>query len=192
MWVYNIGVQALLTQSQKENNATEFYYYFDNYGCTIESICGMLGNIDAESGINPGNKETASSTSGWGLIQWTPATVLTSWCNLRDYYWYDGVIQCYVIECEGEGKQDCGGRFLPTNDYPYTWDEFTQLTDIEEATKAYFYERERGTSSTLQNRIDKANEWYTYLTGLPPSPTPPTPTPRRKFPLIFMIKEYTH
>lgn len=192
MWVYDIGVNRHLTQSQRENNATEFYDYFSSYGCTIESICGMLGNIQAESDINPGNKETASTSSGWGLIQWTPSTVLTDWCNSKNYYWYDGVVQCYVIECEGEEKQNCGGRFIPTSNYPYTWNEFIALTNVEEATKSYFYERERGDPDSLATRIIYANAWYNYFTGSPPTPPPTPPRPRRKFPIYFMIKQYTH
>ena len=44
-WLYEIGVGKYFNQSQQENNALEFYNYFNNYGATIESICGILGNI---------------------------------------------------------------------------------------------------------------------------------------------------
>lgn len=193
-WIYHIGVQQYLTQAERENNATEFYNYFIDYGCTVESICGMLGNIQAESDINPANKQGANINSGWGLIQWTPSTVLTNWCSSRNYRWYDGAIQCYIIECEGENKEGCGGRFYGTTDYPYTWSEFTQLTDYEEATKAYLYERERPAQPNEQARIDYARQWYEYFTGTPPPPTPPTPPiPHRKqFPIYFMIQHSIH
>lgn len=188
-WAYNIGVQAQITQAEQENNATEFYNYFINYGCTLESICGMLGNIQAESSLNPGNKQTASSSSGWGLIQWTPSTVLVDWCRSRNFLWYDGAIQCYVIECEGEGKEGCAGRFFANSGYNYSWTEFTQLTNVAEATKAYMFERERPSSTDPTARIDYANAWYQFFTSSPPPPTPPTPPIpfKRKFPIIFMI-----
>ena len=61
MWIYHIGVEIALTQSEQINNAKEVYNFFAQYGYTLESICAILGNMDAESTINPGNKETASS-----------------------------------------------------------------------------------------------------------------------------------
>ena len=59
-WIYRIGVQEHLTQAEKENNALEFYNYFASIGVTLEAICGMLGNVDWESDLNPGMKETSS------------------------------------------------------------------------------------------------------------------------------------
>lgn len=193
-WIYHIGVQYNLTQAERENNAIEFYNYFIDYGCTLESICGMLGNIQAESDINPANKQGISDQKGWGLIQWTPATILVNWCRSRNFLWYDGAIQCYVIECEGEEKEDCGGRFFANGGYNYSWAEFTQLTDVAEATRAYLYERERPEEYNPEPRIAYANEWYRFFTGSPPPPTPPTPPIpfKRKFPIIFMIPHYTH
>lgn len=65
-WIYEIGVQKNFNQSQQENNATEFYNYFIDYGATLEAICGMLGNITRESTLNPANKQGNSTRLGWG------------------------------------------------------------------------------------------------------------------------------
>ena len=80
-WIVKVGVNAYLTQSEMENNATEFYGYFNSKGFTIESVAGMLGNLQQESNINPGMKQTASASSGWGLIQWTPSSNLTGYAT---------------------------------------------------------------------------------------------------------------
>lgn len=193
-WLYEIGVKKYFNQSQQENNATEFYNYFINYGASVEAICGMLGNITRESTINPAIKQSNSTSSGWGLIQWTPSTVLTNWCKIYGYNWYDGTAQCERIKCEGEGTKGASGCWLPTSDYPYSWSEFITLTDVTEATKAYLYERERAGVEVLDLRLEYADKWYTYFSGSPTPPTPPTPTPplklkRRKMPIYMMLKK---
>ena len=191
-WIYEIGVQKYFNQSQQENNATEFYNYFIDYGATLEAICGMLGNITRESTINPAIKQGNSTSFGWGLIQWTPATVLTNWCKRYGYNWYDGTAQCERIKCEGEGIKGANGYWLPTSAYSYSWSEFIALTDVTEATKAYLYERERAGVEALDLRLQYASEWYTYFTGSPIPPTPPTPPlklKRRKMPIYMMLKK---
>ena len=192
-WIYEIGVGKYFNQSQQENNATEFYNYFIKYGTTIEAICGMLGNITRESTINPAIKQGDSTSSGWGLIQWTPATVLTNWCEKYGYNWYDGTAQCERIKCEGEGTKGASGHWLPTSDYSYSWSEFIALTDVAEATKAYLYEREKAGVVALNDRLQYANEWYEYFSGTPVPPTPPTPpTPRKRktMPIYMMLRKY--
>lgn len=193
-WHERVGVQSYLTESQMKDNATEICNYFRGQGMTLEAICGLLGNIQAESGLNPGNKETASSSNGWGLIQWTPATVLLNWCNKYNYTWYSGSVQCYRILCEGLRINDASGYWIPTSAYPYSWQQFSQLTNVEEATKAYLYERERAGVEAVAKRVTYANNWFAYFSGQPIPPTPPEPEPpepeqeKRKMPLYMMIK----
>lgn len=191
-WIYEIGVAKYFSTSQMQNNATEFYIYFINYGATLEAICGMLGNIQKESTLNPGIKQGSSISLGWGLIQWSPSTVLTNWCKTYGYNWYDGAAQCDRISCEGEGTKGASGYWLPTSEYPYSWSEFLALTDVAEATKAYLYERERAGIEALDLRLQYANEWYSYFTGSPVPPAPPTPpTPRKRtsIPIYMMLRK---
>ena len=191
-WIYEIGVAKYFDQTKQQNNANEFYNYFNNYGATLEAICGMLGNITRESTLNPGIKQGISSNLGWGLIQWTPATILTNWCKQYKYNWYDGAAQCERIKCEGEGTKDAGGYWLPTTSYPYKWSQFIALTDVEEATKAYLYERERAGVEALDLRLKYASEWYNYFTGSPIPPTPPTPPTQyvKKMPIYMMLRRF--
>ena len=191
-WIYEIGVAKYFSTPQMQNNATEFYIFFNNYGATLEAICGMLGNIQKESTLNPGIKQGSSISLGWGLIQWSPSTVLTNWCKTYGYNWYDGAAQCDRISCEGEGTKGASGYWLPTSEYPYSWSEFLALTDVAEATKAYLYERERAGIEALDLRLQYANEWYSYFTGSPVPPAPPTPpTPRKRtsMPIYMMLRK---
>ena len=192
-WIYEIGVAKYFSTSQMQNNATEFYIYFINYGATLEAICGMLGNIQKESTLNPGIKQGSSISLGWGLIQWSPSTVLTNWCKTYGYNWYDGAAQCDRIKCEGEGTKNANGYWLPTSDYSYSWSEFITLTDVAEATKAYLYERERAGIEELDLRLQYASEWYEFFSGtpVPPQPpTPPTPIKRTSMPIYMMLRKF--
>lgn len=192
-WIYEIGVGKYFSRGQMLNNAVEFHHYFTDKGATLEAICGMLGNIQRESTLNPGIKQGNSTSLGWGLIQWTPSTVLTDWCKSYKYNWYDGTAQCERISCEGEGTKGASGYWLPTSDYAYNWSEFLALTDVDEATKAYLYERERAGVEALNERLQYANEWYEYFDGspVPPSPpSPPTPYKRKSIPIYMMLRKF--
>lgn len=60
------------------------YNYLFNKGWTKESICGLLGNIQQESQLNPGVWQDQDNTKlGYGLVQWDDATKFLNWANLR-------------------------------------------------------------------------------------------------------------
>ena len=199
-WVYDIGVATYFAEYGADmiNNATEFYQYMIAKSVTVEAICGMLGNIQKESTLNPAIKQSANTSSGWGLIQWTPSTVLTNWCITNEYRWYDGYAQCDRIWCEGTGEKDAGGYWLTTQDYPYTWAEFIALTSVTTATLAYLHERERASEEDVETRLNHALWWYEYFTGNPPPPEPPTPplppivTTQDGMPLWMMLRRRLH
>lgn len=189
-WIVKVGVSAYLTQSEMENNATEFYGYFNSKGFTIESVAGMLGNLQQESNINPGMKQTASASSGWGLIQWTPSSNLTDYATAHGSVWSTGEIQTQLMWDEIINRY--GGQWIPkpSQGYGYTGAEFSQLTDVAEACKAYLYERERAGVAALNKRLTYASNWYKYLTGVtPPTPSePPTSTKRKRMPVWMMCR----
>lgn len=164
-WIYQIGTGQYFNEDQMKNNALEFYNYFADKGVTLEAIAGMLGNIQRESTINPGIKERESESYGWGLIQWTPSTILTNWCLQYGYNWYDGIAQCERIWCEGTREKGASGYWLPTKSYPYTWSEFIALTDVHEAVYAYLYERERAGVLAIEERLRNADKWFDFLSG---------------------------
>lgn len=187
-WIVKVGVSAYLTHSEMENNATEFYGYFNSKGFTIESVAGMLGNLQQESNINPGMKQTASASSGWGLIQWTPSSNLTNYATAHGANWSTGEIQTQLMW--DEIINGYGGQWIPkpNKGYSYTGEEFSQLTNVTTACMAYLIERERADVEVAEKRVAYANAWYEYLTGVTPPtpPTPPTPTKRKRMPLWMM------
>lgn len=170
-WTYKITSSAPWNHLSASGNAKEFYNYFNALGFTLESICGMLGNIEHESFLNPGQGQIGGG-GGLGFIQWTPSTDLTNYVSGN---WYDGARQCDLINREGTGA--VSGRWIKTSQYKYNWTQFSKLRDVEEATRSYLAERERSGVAAITQRLQYANYWYQFLSGEQPEPpTPPTPT----------------
>lgn len=174
-WIYAISdatrsANGFEHLSANQKNNVDIIYNRFHPSMTNEALAGILGNMDAEGYLNPGQGELYQNMSpqyGLGLIQWTPNAHIGD--NPLQVYatsvggnWYDGDIQCDLI-LSGEP-----GAWITTSSYPYTWAEYCQLTDIEVATKAYFYERLRGT--WLDARLTYARDWLDYIGGTPPTP----------------------
>lgn len=156
-----------LTEEEKENNATIIYTYFYNKGYSLNAICGMLGNFEYESYLCPDKWEDAYPPyqGGYGLIQWTPYTVYAS--HYSDWHTNHNRQLEFIND-----KDNYSGNWIPTTNYPLKWDEFkVSNSDVDYLTRAYFYERERGTWSNL--RVVYAIKWYNYFEGyVPPEPSP--------------------
>lgn len=58
------------TDGSAEGNAKVIWNFLKYKGLTDAAAAGVLGNIQAESGFNPGIEETANGI-GYGLIQWS-------------------------------------------------------------------------------------------------------------------------
>lgn len=157
------------------DNAYMVYSYFIKLGFSYAAIAGLLGNMQQESTINPGLWQNGSGP-GYGLVQWDPSTNYTDWADDqgidRDDPDENGDGQCELINlCEDVGQ------WIQTSSYSYTWYEFSQLSDYEEATKAFLYEYERAGEAALSNRLEYAAYWYdiistgTWGTGDPGTPS---------------------
>lgn len=156
------------------DNAKEIWDYAINAGCTEQAAAGLLGNIEAESYCNPGQFEIGKNKSlrwGMGLIQWTPTQSYWDQYQTNPIVaelgssWYSGPRQMQFI---------FGGdvvSWIPTMAYNYSFEHWKLVNNINEATRAYYANRERGTWS--DDRLTYAQHWYDEFSG---SPVPPTPT----------------
>ena len=69
-------------RDKQQYNAKYIWYALQNNGWTLNAVCGMLGNMQAESAINPGRWQSdrvGNMSGGYGLVQWTPATKYINW-----------------------------------------------------------------------------------------------------------------
>lgn len=113
---------ATLTQDERYHNGMKLAQLLYNLNWTEESIAGILGNVEPESGLSPAmvegneypdfipsNAEVLANTSfygGLGFVQWTPGRIeLVDWAeNNRQQVWYDGMTQVNRFKWELENN----------------------------------------------------------------------------------------
>lgn len=154
------------------NNSQNIKNYLESEGLTPEAIVGIIANMDHESYLNPAQGEHDKNMSmryGYGLVMWTPAEdKIVSYAADHGVPWYDGDTQMDYLMISVPAS------WIKSSAYPYTWDEYKQLTDYNLATRVFFYNFERG---TWHNELDTYTDyWANTLYGdTPPTPDPPLP-----------------
>lgn len=187
------GESEPLTFEEMKSNAFYIWVYLLNKGWSVNAIAGMLGNLQAESTINPGRWQSdnvGNVSGGYGLVQWTPSTKYTSWCadnGFSDPSEMDANLERILYEVANEIQ------WIPTSSYDMTFSEFTVSTaTARELGKAFLlnYERPADQSEEVQvYREYLAEVWYNVLTGGggPVVPDEPTGTKNKKKKYNFVL-----
>lgn len=165
-----------LPQSQMEVNALYIYSYLKHEGWSENAISALLGNMQAESSINPGRWQSdrvggEPEGHGYSLVQWTPYTKYTNWCSSEGYgdpSEMDSALARILYEVEHNiqwiGRLDWADM---------TFKEFSESSETVGYLAVGFllcYERPADQSESVQNyRTSLAEAWYTYLTGKEPT-----------------------
>lgn len=177
-----------LSTEEMQINAKYIYSYLSARGWSLNAIAGMLGNMQSESTINPAIWEDLNDENtrgGYGLVQWTPSTKYTSWCNSQgiDPSHMDSALMRIEYEYEN------GIQFYPTDEYPMTWAEFkTSTLTPSYLAMAFLYNYERPASLDQPNRGTQAQTWYDYLLeNGAEGGTPDTPNQKRKRLSLLMM-----
>jgi|GEM_PF-970807 len=178
---------STLTSAQMNANATYIYNYLRNQGFTKNAACGVLGNMQAESVLNPGIWERSNNTSyGYGLVQWTPATVflnravstnvisaatataINNLTNSNAQTLMDAELACLIWCCTTRGdffKPTAGGSMDHTG-YRLTFAEYKASTlNVGTLAKVFHdhYERSGDSTTGLNTRATYATNWYNSL-----------------------------
>lgn len=174
-----------LTTAQQRANATCIYNYLRNAGFTKNAACGVLGNIQAECGFNPGAWEKLNNLSkGFGLVQWTPAT------KFLNYAYNNNILTNATAEAANyltitapqtlvNAELDCiiwccthGDFFAPSEDMQHSGYSMTFSSYKASTLDAYtlaivfhdHFERSNASLSTIQTyRATYADNWYNYF-----------------------------
>ena len=153
-----------LSLNQMTSNAQYILNYLRARGWTKNAVCGMLGNMQTESTINPGlwqNFNENNMNVGFGLVQWTPASKYIDWANRNCLYYLniDSQLQRLLYEVNN------GGQWYATSNYNMTFTQFTKSTkSVSYLAGAFIYNYERpGSYSTLATRQSQATYWYNNL-----------------------------
>lgn len=177
---YTTG-NRFLTQSEMTENAQYVLNYLMARGWTKNAVCGMLGNMQTESTINPGiwqSLDEGNMSGGFGLVQWTPATNYTNWADSHSLVWgeMDSNLQRILYEVENK---------LQWIHPDMTFLEFSKSTDTAYNLGMLFLSHyERPANPDQPQRGTQAQNWFDTLTGGgvvdPPVDPPPDDTPPTK------------
>lgn len=178
-----------LTRAEMEGNAEFICSVFLANGWSVNAIAAMLGNMESESGINPGiyeNLDSASTTNGFGLVQWTPNTKYKTWANENGYGGNYGDIVGQVARIRYEVENNI--QWISTDKYPLSFKEFTTSGKSPEyLAQAFLYNYERPASLDQPARSTQARKWYNFIQGVSPdAPTPGDPTGKKEMSKLLL------
>lgn len=195
-----------LTQAEMENNANIVIAYYRSRNINDKTIAGILGNMQAESSINPERQEVGGQ--GYGLVQWTPVTVLQNHCNTLGLSPYnDGDVQLQVIIPEilnqsGVGEWYTSQAFISNYYNSGATQDMIGITGQQYLDNSMNWEPDKlavlfmagyerpsynPDINHYQLRQQYALQWYQYMGGQP-TPTP-TDTNKRKFKWVLYAKK---
>ena len=186
------GRNGYLTESEMRANGIEVYQYFSSYGWSINAICAMLGNMQSESGVNPGIWEGLSPYSGgYGLVQWTPYSKYKNWAGAG--WENNGPLECARVVFEFNNGLQWKNDTLTWPQYVYNQSDFPASTEsIDFLAWVWLQNYERPGNFDQPQRAAQALDWYSYITGeqppIPPDPQPPDPEEGAKIPIWLMFK----
>lgn len=155
------GSSAYIPTDALHQHADEVYQYFHQKGLSDAAICGILGNFQHESNINPtqwqiGMPETWSmySETGYGIAQFTPAGKIKEYADTVGKSVSDITVQLDYIWGQVTTNGFFGGG--------QTFQEFAVETDPAQAAIDFLrgYEMHSMTTDALQEREQYADQWW--------------------------------
>ena len=202
-WISRSGA---LTQAEMENNADIVIAYYRSLGINDNTIAGILGNMQAESSINPEREEVGGQ--GYGLVQWTPVTVLQNHCATLGLSPYNnGDIQLEVIISEILNQSGVG-EWYTTQAFIQNYYNSGATSDMIGITGQQFLDNqmnwapdklavmfmagyERPSYDPNVNhynlRMQYALNWFVYMGNIPPTPT--EKIKKKNFPWVLYARK---
>ena len=189
------------SRAEKAQNVDVIASYFNSIGWTINAIAAMVGNMEAESYINPGQWEHGQPVEqipaqyGFGLVQWTPWTKYTDWAGADFRTNYDKELYRIKYELDWDIAAPNTGQWFIRGGYNLSFNEFAHATEdvagIQWLALCFFknYENGQGGETARQNN---AVYWYQYLQNHHPGPWVPDDeeTSSKKFKIMFYLKPW--
>lgn len=205
-----LSVASISMADRKTNAENVLAILNGQLGWSFEAVCGVLGNMEAESYVNPGACESNRGIprtgsiyygGGIGLIQWTDLPAYTKenvhpllwYADRVSGQWWDGTLQTNLINYADDYTiTSCGTTqprwgWISSAAHPLSFADYKAYTGTpEDAATYWLYNLERGDYGSEATRRVNARYWYNVLQGLTPDPpdptppTPPTPVPSRR------------
>lgn len=174
-----------LTLDEMKVNATYIRDYLLSHGWTLNAICGVLGNMQSESYINPAIWQSLKSgnlSGGFGLVQWTPATKYINWCTDNNLVYTEMDSNLLRILYEVEHNIQWIHPTVTFFDYTVSSDTPTNLA------MQFMNNYERPKLRVQPWRGERAEFWYAYLDGIEPEDPNEPPSPPQSLPFFHREK----
>lgn len=200
-----IAEDRYLNQAEQENNANIIINYYRSVGLNDCTIAAILGNMQSESTLSPVLTERGGG-GGYGLVQWTPRTVLVDHCatlglspvdsgdvqiqviiqeiigvaSVREWYTSQAFISNYYNSGATSDMVGITGDMFLHNTMNWTPDKLAVLFMAG-------YERPSYDPSInhYEARKTRALNWFQYMGGI----IPPTPgSEKNKFNFVLFNK----
>lgn len=178
-----------LGETQMRTNASHIYRYLTGKGFSKNAICGILGNMEEESTINPAAWQVQDNLSyGYGLCQWDDGSNFTNWAVSKgiisgstnsamatsvNSLAYDNPVRLMNAELDYLiGRMGTSDWFKPSNNsskYGTTETlsaaQFKECTDKDAGVLARIFcgHYERPDDPIMADRVAAAKKWYNYL-----------------------------
>lgn len=181
-----IARNGYLSETEMSNNAKAFYSIAGKEW-TLNAVAAVCGNMESESGINPGIWENLQPyVGGYGLTQWTPYTKYSEWAGAG--WENNGDKETERIMYEAATNQQWFYNSELDLAPPISFTQFTMSTLDVETLAFYFlafYEHPADPNATRNDREQQARKWYNILLN------EPIPPKHGKLPiwLLFKLKE---
>lgn len=159
--------QYYKSESKMKEIRKQIFQEMKTWGMTDESICGVIGNMRAESGGCDYTltqnyvswKRVRYGVTGLGLTQWTYHTRqdrLFKMAKKMKMGWNELPVQMALLKEE-----------LTKSEY-VKWSTFSKSTDLKECTKQFLYKYENPKVKNLNARYELAKKTYKDLKGVEP------------------------
>lgn len=182
------GGYETLGEDQMETNAVYIKSYLTSEGFSLKAIAAMLGNFQIESTINPAAWEVSgfSTSGGYGLPQWTPASRFLNWASANSYIstataasintlaysapvtLMDSELTFLLAEMSNPNywytPSDNSSKYGTTTSLTYSQFK-TSTLDVSVLTRVFcgHYERPSNAGVKMNERIAAAQKWYSFL-----------------------------
>ena len=147
--------------------AREVWNTLKGWGCSDGAIAGILGNMQAESSLIADrfqNDDVGNDSVGYGLVQWTPATIIFDWAKAQGLDHKSVSTQCARIKYEA----DHGLQFFESGATFWNWLKSDGTPEQKADDFIRYYERP-ATLATSPQRQGFARNWYDQLHGTGPT-----------------------
>ena len=168
------GATTYSHQLRMDSTTKAIWKFFRDNGFSEEATAGIMGNMQAESGIDPTRLQVGGPAKG--IVQWEGGrfTNMVNYAQSKGRDWTDLMSQLEFVLME---MKDSRVTFWKSNaKYCNNIEEFKKLKNVQQATHDFEEAFERAGVKALEKRYQYASYYYKAFSGKTPEAYDPSIT----------------